>query len=184
MNKTTATPAAATPAAATPVAATPVAATPVATTSAAATVATPATLPDGYLRDGYFATTEKGAKYLRPEYVGTYAQQIAAALSPMKPSDFASLLREMKRNKKRSLPFGARQTAILQMRPKAISLVRRKRAPKILSDFINANIAAVNNDDDWMAFFAHCEAIQGFLYDNEVNTQEGTEEADGGQATV
>ena len=29
----------------------------------------PATLPKNYLVGGYYATTDKGAKYLRPEFV-------------------------------------------------------------------------------------------------------------------
>lgn len=125
-----------------------------------------AALPEGYLTEGYFATTDKGAKYLRPEYVGIFAQQIAAALAPtMKPSDFASLLRGLKKSNKSVLPYEARNTAILELRPKVRSLVHRKRAPQILSDFIDVNIAAVQDDEKWTAFYRHCEAVQGFLYD-------------------
>ena len=71
------------------------------------TQATPAApgLPDGYLSGGYYATTDKGDKYLRPEFVGSQAQQIAAALAPLRPSDFNALLREMKKAKKKTLPF-------------------------------------------------------------------------------
>ena len=69
------------------------------------TQATPVTapgLPDGYLSGGYYATTDKGDKYLRPEFVGSQAQEIAAALDPLRPSDFNALLREMKKAKKMS----------------------------------------------------------------------------------
>lgn len=71
----------------------------------------PATLPKNYLVGGYYATTDKGAKYLRPEFVDEYARNIAASLNEMKPSDFAAMLRDMKRAKKTTLPFEARQTA-------------------------------------------------------------------------
>mgnify|MGYP004580972319 CR=1 FL=1 len=52
----------------------------------------PATLPKNYLVGGYYATTDKGAKYLRPEFVDEYARNIAASLNEMKPSDFAAML--------------------------------------------------------------------------------------------
>lgn len=128
---------------------------------------TPATLPAGYLSDGYYANAANGKKYLRPAYVADYAQSIAAALA-MRPSDFAALMREMKRNRSRSLPFEARQTATAEMLPKALALVKRKKAPSLLVDFIKANAAAVHNDDDFTAFYRHCEAVSGYL-----TTQEG-----------
>ncbi|MET0017956.1 hypothetical protein [Oscillibacter sp.] len=123
----------------------------------------PAALPDNYLADGYHAVTEKGVRYRRPEYVDTYARQIAALLAPMKPSDFNPMLREMKRSNKGTLPFEARQTAAYELRPAAISLVRRKRAPKILIDFIEANLAVISTDADWTAFYRHLLSIQGFM---------------------
>ena len=129
----------------------------------------PATLPAGYLSDGYHATADNGKVYLRPAYVSEYALEIAAALA-MKPSDFAALMREMKRNRSRSLPFEARQTAAAEMLPKALALVKRKKAPGLLVDFIKANAAAVKNDEDWTAFYRHLEAINGYL-----TIQEGTD---------
>lgn len=130
------------------------------------TQATPATapgLPDGYLSGGYYATTDKGDKYLRPEFVGSQAQEIAAALDPLRPSDFNALLREMKKAKKKTLPFEARQTAAAEMFPKALALVRRKKAPALLAELIQANLDAIQNDDDWFAYHRHLEAIGGYL---------------------
>ena len=120
------------------------------------TQATPAApgLPDGYLSGGYYATTDKGDKYLRPEFVGSQAQQIAASLAPLRPSDFNALLREMKRAKKKTLPFEARQTAAAEMFPKA---------PALLVELIQANLDAIQNDDDWFAYHRHLEAIGGYL---------------------
>lgn len=123
----------------------------------------PATLPKNYLVGGYYATTDKGAKYLRPEFVDGYARNIAASLTGMKPSDFAAMLRDLKRAKKSTLPFEARQTAAAELLPRAIGLTHRKKAPAILADFIKANLAAIKTDEDWSAFFRHMNAINGFL---------------------
>ena len=140
--------------------------TPAVDTTTADTTAdtpTPATLPPDYLTGGYYATTDKGAKYLRPEFVDEYARNIAASLTGMKPSDFAAMLRDMKRAKKTTLPFEARQTAAAELLPRAIGLTHRKKAPAILADFIKANLTAIKTDDDWSAFYRHMNAISGFL---------------------
>lgn len=123
----------------------------------------PATLPKNYLVGGYYATTDKGAKYLRPEFVDEYARNIAASLTGMKPSDFAAMLRDMKRAKKTTLPFEARQTAAAELLPRAIGFVHKKKAPSILTEFIKTNLTAIKTDDDWSAFYRHMNAISGFL---------------------
>lgn len=123
----------------------------------------PATLPKNYLVGGYYATTDKGAKYLRPEFVDEYARNIAASLNEMKPSDFAAMLRDLKRAKKSTLPFEARKTAAAELLPRAIGLVHKKKAPSILTEFIKVNLAAIKTDDDWSAFYRHMNAISGFL---------------------
>ena len=123
----------------------------------------PATLPKNYLVGGYYATTDKGAKYLRPEFVDEYARNIAASLNEMKPSDFAAMLRDLKRAKKSTLPFEARKTAAAELFPRAIGLVHKKKAPSILTEFIKTNLTAIKADDDWSAFYRHMNAISGFL---------------------
>ena len=123
----------------------------------------PATLPKNYLVGGYYATTDKGAKYLRPEFVDEYARNIAASLNEMKPSDFAAMLRDLKRAKKSILPFEARKTAAAELLPRAIGLVHKKKAPSILTEFIKTNLTAIKADDDWSAFYRHMNAINGFL---------------------
>lgn len=135
------------------------------TTAASAPADT--TLPADYLADGYHATSDKGTTYLRPEYVGAYAQAIAAQLS-MKPTDFNSLLKELKRSKKSTLPFEVRQTAALELIPKAMALVKRKKAPALLLEFIKCNIDAIKTDADWMAFFRHMNAIAAYMEGGEV----------------
>lgn len=139
--------------------------TPADTTTVDTTTDTPApaTLPKNYLVGGYYATTDKGAKYLRPEFVDEYARNIAASLNEMKPSDFAAMLRDMKRAKKTTLPFEARQTAAAELLPRAIGLVHKKKAPSILTEFIKTNLTAIKTDDDWSAFYRHMNAINGFL---------------------
>lgn len=123
----------------------------------------PATLPKNYLVGGYYATTDKGAKYLRPEFVDEYARNIAASLNEMKPAEFAAMLRDLKRAKKSTLPFEARKTAAAELFPRAIGLVHKKKAPSILTEFIKVNLAAIKTDDDWSAFYRHMNAINGFL---------------------
>ena len=123
----------------------------------------PATLPKNYLVGGYYATTDKGAKYLRPEFVDEYARNIAASLNEMKPAEFAAMLRDLKRAKKSTLPFEARKTAAAELLPRAIGLVHKKKAPSILTEFIKANLTAIKTDDDWSAFYRHMNAINGYL---------------------
>ena len=74
-----------------------------------------------------------------------------------------AMLRDMKRAKKTTLPFEARQTAAAELLPRAIGLVHKKKAPSILTEFIKANLAAIKTDDDWSAFYRHMNAISGFL---------------------
>ena len=127
------------------------------------TTTAPATLPENYLVGGYYATTDKGAKYLRPEFVDEYARNIAASLNEMKPAEFAAMLRDLKRAKKSTLPFEARKTAAAELLPRAIGLVHKKKAPSILTEFVKANLTAIKTDDDWSAFYRHMNAINGFL---------------------
>ena len=120
-------------------------------------------LPKDYLTNGYYAVTDKGAKYLRPEFVGKYAETVAKLLANMKPADFNGLLREMKRNRKKALPFEARLTAAAEMLPKAMALVHRKKAPALLVSFIKDNLDHICNDDDWTAFYRHLEAVSAYI---------------------
>ena len=123
----------------------------------------PQTLPPGYLKGGYHQETARGEKYLRSEYVEEYAQEIAASLDGMKPTEFEKLLRELKKSKKRTLPYEARRTAAAEMLPMAQKLNRHKKAPEILAEFVRANLMAIVNDETWTAFYRHCEAISGYL---------------------
>lgn len=123
----------------------------------------PVYLPPDYLDIGYHFVAENGAKCLRPEFVGPYAQIMAGLLAEMKQSDFNALLRELRRSKKRSLPFEARLTAAAEMLPKSMALVSRKKAPALLISFINENLEHIHDDDDWYAFLRFLEAIGGFL---------------------
>ena len=123
----------------------------------------PEYLPASYLADGYYATTEKGAKYLRPEFVGKYADTIPTLITNIQITNYNPLLREMKRSKKKTLPFEARLTAVSEMLPKALALVHRKKAPALLVSFIKHNLDNILDDDDWTAFYRHLEAIAGYM---------------------
>lgn len=133
------------------------------TSTATASDNIPVYLPADYLSEGYYATTDKGAKYLRPEFVGKYAETMASLLIGMKPTDFNGLIREMKRSKKKTLPFEARLTAAAEMLPKALALVHRKKAPALLVTFIKDNLDHIHDDEDWYAYYRHLEAIAGYM---------------------
>ena len=120
-------------------------------------------LPADYLSHGYYATTSFGSKYLRHEFVGEYAQIMAALLADMKPSDFSALLRGLKSNKKSSLPYEARRTAVLELIPKVLQLVNRHKAPPLLLSFVKDNISHVHCDDDFAALLRHFEAIAAYM---------------------
>ena len=124
---------------------------------------TPVYLPAGYLSEGYYATTDSGAKYLRPEFVGKYAEIMATLLADMKATDFGNLIREMKRSKKKTLPFEARLTAAAEMLPKALALVHRKKAPALLVTYTKDNLDHLHDDDDWTAYYRNLEAIAGYM---------------------
>jgi len=123
----------------------------------------PAALPAGYLSGGYHDTAENGTKYLRSEYIEQYAEAIAASLKGMKPSEIEKMVRELKRSKKRTLPYEARRTAAAELLPAARNLVRHKKAPAILVTFIEANLAEIRDDATWDAFYRHCQAISGLM---------------------
>ncbi len=125
--------------------------------------AAPVGLPAEYLKGGYYATTESGAKYLRSEYIERYAQAIAASLKGMKALEFEKLVRELKRSKKRTLPYEARRTAAAELLPAAKNLARHKKAPAVLVAFIEANLEAIKDDETWTAFYRHCQAISGLM---------------------
>lgn len=120
-------------------------------------------LPPDYLAGGYYAVTENGVPYLHPELVGTQAKEIADKLPGMRSTDFLRLIQELKRSNKRTLPFEAKQTAVLELLPKALSLVHRKKAPPLLVEFARKNIDAIHTTSDYQAFLRHCEAIFGYL---------------------
>lgn len=134
----------------------------VATIPTGTTGTAPDSLPAGYLAGGYYATTQK-AKYLRTEYVSSYAQALATSLASIKLTDFRKIVRDVKKAKKASLPFEARETAVAEMLPKALTLVHRGKAPALIVDWVKANQAAIKSDEDFYAFIRHLEAIAGFL---------------------
>lgn len=121
------------------------------------------TLPEGYLRNGYHDTTESGVKFLKSEYIEKYAQTLAASFKGMKTSEFEKLVRELKKSKKRALPYEARRTAAAELLPAAKNLIRHKKAPAILAAFIQANLEAIKDDETWTAFLRHCQAIVGYM---------------------
>ena len=125
------------------------------------TTAVPA-LPIGYLADGYYATAGDGTQYLRPEFVGKYAEIMALLLADMKPRDFNNLLREIKRTGKKTQSFEARLTAVTEMLPRAMTLVCCHKAPALLLAFIKDNLDNIHDKEDVVAFVRFLTAISGY----------------------
>ncbi len=123
----------------------------------------PVHLPPDYLAHGYYAVSSNGIEYLCPEFVGEYAETMAKLLADMKPSDFNTLLKMLKRSKKSSLCFEARVTTAVELIPTAMVLVNRKKAPPLLVSFIAHNVDNIHDDDDWNAFYRHMEAIAAYM---------------------
>ena len=122
----------------------------------------PGFLPKDYLANGYHGTTDKGEKYLLPEFVGEYAETMAKLLADMKEADLNRLLRSLRRNKKSSFPYPARKSAALELIPMAMALVNRKKAPICLLSFIKDNVDHIHSDEDWHYFLRHFEAVSAF----------------------
>lgn len=118
-------------------------------------------LPEDYLVGGYYATKD-GAEYLRPEFVGQYAEIMASLLADMKQADLNSLCRELKRTGKKTLSFEARLTAVTEMLPRAMTLVCCHKAPALLLAFIKNNLDHIHNNEDVVAFVRFLTAISGY----------------------
>lgn len=120
-------------------------------------------LPRGYLDEGYFGVTNSGAKFLRRQFVGEYAQIMANQLASMELSDINSIVREMRRGKKKDLPYEARLTIASEVQIRAMVLAHQKKAPALLVTFVKDNLDHIACDDDWFAFLRHLEAIAAYM---------------------
>ena len=123
----------------------------------------PVFLPKDYLAQGYYGVTDSGAKFLRRQFVGEYAEIMANLLAFMELSDFNGLVREMRRGKKKELPYEARMTIASEVLIRAMVLAHQKKAPALLFTFVKDNLDHITCDDDWFAFLRHLEAIAAYM---------------------
>ena len=123
----------------------------------------PGFLPKGYLEEGYFGVTNSGAKFLRRQFVGEYAETMAKLLASMELSDIDSIVREMRRGKKKDLPYEARMTIASEVQIRSMVLAHQKKAPALLVTFVKDNLDHIACDDDWFAFLRHLEAIAAYM---------------------
>ena len=137
---------------------------------APATPSTSATsaLPDGYLDSGYVVKPEPDSTYKpypRAEYLGEYAEEIAAGLAgKMKRIDFSRMVKSLRKyENKRYYPFEARRSALMMLRPQAVLMVQNGNAPKLLVDLIESSLSHVTDDDDWCAMVDHLKAIVSYM---------------------
>ena len=117
------------------------------------------TLPEGYLADGSMMDADG---VMRAEYTGTYAEELAKKLKPMKASAFrGAFLREAKELRKKRTPYGAQKNCALGMVTEAKKLVHRKKdpAPRVLLDMITAATATVTDPASFEALYMHLDAI-------------------------
>lgn len=124
---------------------------------------TKASLPEGYIADGSLLD-EEGV--MRLEYVGSYAEELAEALKPMKASAFrGAFLREAKELRKKKTPYGAQKNCALGMVTQAKKLVYRKKdpAPAVLLEMITAATATVKDPATFEALYKHLDAVYSNL---------------------
>lgn len=121
-------------------------------------------LPEGYLSNGYYVTAPNGkSKYPDPalnDSAKKIGQDLAAGL---KSSEFNKMLRDLKKAKKRTLPIEAQTGAISALIPKALLLEQKKRAPHLLVEILEANLAAVKDFNDYVACYNHLESMGVYL---------------------
>lgn len=131
-------------------------------------------LTPGYLSEGYFKGDEK-ARYMDPNLVGETAQRLAQDLArgELKQSAFNSILRELKRADKKTLPLEAKRGALSGAIVTAKRLEQRKRASGLLVDVLERNRAAVQTDVDYAAAVKHLTAMGVFLGDYQQQATEG-----------
>ena len=114
-------------------------------------------LPKGYLANGYM--NQDGEPDYK--YVQNIAMEIAKKLAPMKQSTFYKLYQRVEYTK--FLDLNKKIFEINRLVPVAANLVSHGKAPEILLDFFEANIAVIKTVEDWLYFRYHMEAICGYM---------------------
>lgn len=131
-----------------------------------------AVLPADYTKGGFMDTAPNGQRSIKVEYVGRFAQELAAALTTVTPALTAAafnaaFLRDAKKHLRRGVIYGAKATCAAAMLPAAIKLVAKHKAPPLLQDMISTAVGAVFDDATFEALYKHLDAVYSFMLQNE-----------------
>ena len=132
----------------------------------------PAVLPADYIKGGFMDTAPSGQRYIKVEYVGRFAQELAASLTTATPALTAAafnaaFLRDAKKHNRRGVVYDAKAACAAAMLPAAIKLVAKHKAPPLLQDMITAAVGAVFDDETFEALYKHLDAVYSFMLQNE-----------------
>lgn len=132
----------------------------------------PGILPKDYITDGLLDTSPGGQRYIKVDYVGRFAQELAVNLSngnpALSPAAFnAAFLRDAKKHLRRGVVYDAKAACAAAMLPAAIKLVAKHKAPPLLQDMITAAVGAVFDDATFEALYKHLDAVYSFMLQNE-----------------
>lgn len=124
-------------------------------------------LPKDYLAGGYYEM-KNGKQVLKCEYILEFAQEISKSLNDRvknkssqlrKFYDFCMRLNQSLANN----DFMSIQADFKRLTPFVEYAKTRNRVTPLFVDFINKNVAAVRNEEDFRAFVKHFEAIVAYL---------------------
>ena len=132
----------------------------------------PKALPDGYLSGGYFLPGKAGEKpVMKKEYIIGYPGQIAAALTERdrnlnkssqlrKYYDYCIRIRDLMHM---GYTFPEVESEFCRVSNFVAYAKSRNLVTQVFVDFIDRNIAAIHNGDDFSAFLKHFEAVVAHL---------------------
>ena len=133
--------------------------------------AQPQDLPKGYLDGGYYRDEEK--ENLNPDYIITYAKNIAEALEAEGGNEcnkrtqirkfYEYLLRVRDKMDQKNGKFEYVEAELMELQPKANYACSRKVVSAIYVKFIEKNLEHVKDASDMWAFVKHFEAVIAYM---------------------
>ena len=132
----------------------------------------PKALPDGYLKDGYFFPCEPQEKpVMRKEYILGYPRQIAGALNERNQNlnkssqirkyyDYCIRIRDLLQM---GYSFPEVESEFCRISNFVAYAKSRSLVTQVFVDFIDRNIKAIHNGNDFYAFLKHFEAVVAHL---------------------
>lgn len=127
-------------------------------------------LPADYLDQGLMESDGKH-RFLHRDYVDHFAKELAVSLTTGTPALTASafrsaFLRDAKKQLRRSVPDGAKLTAVATMQVQATKLVSQNKAPSILIDMFAKIVPAVTDAETFQALYTHLDSIYTYMLQN------------------